>query len=111
PPTPRSAPPAAPPTSEPPTSPPAVAEKKPTAEPPKLAAVASGQRRVASEEPDLPARIPQPLYCPAPDEAPPGERITLNCVIAPEVPAHKVMLFYRPPGAPGFVSAGTTRSS
>jgi hypothetical protein len=72
---------------------------------------APARRRSGSEEPDLPARIPQPLYCPTPDEAPPGERITLHCVLAPEVAAQKVLLYYRAPGARKFTPASTTRSN
>ena len=68
-------------------------------------------RRRSSEEPDLPARIPQPLYCPTPDEAPPGERITLHCVVSPEVTAQKVLLYYRAPGARKFTSTATIRSN
>ena len=62
------------------------------------------RRREVAEEPDLPARVPQPLYCPTPDEAPPSERITLHCVLQPEVNASKVLLYYRPPGARRFTS-------
>jgi hypothetical protein len=70
------------------------------------------RRRGAAEEPDLPARVPQPVYCPTPDEAPPSEKITLNCVLQPELTASKVLLYYRTtPGAERFSSASTVRSS
>jgi hypothetical protein len=68
-------------------------------------------RRRGPEEPDLPARVPQPVYCPTPDEAPPSEKITLNCVLQPAVSASKVLLYYRVPGAEHFTSASTVRSS
>ncbi len=71
----------------------------------------AARRRGAPEEPDLPARVPQPVYCPTPDEAPPSERITLNCVLQPEVSASKVFLYYRVPGDVRFRSASTVRSS
>jgi hypothetical protein len=104
-------PPAAAPSAQPPARPP-----RPQADPPTKesaatqAKVAATGRRGAAEEPDLPARVPQPLYCPTPDEAPPSEKITLHCVLQPEVSANKVLLYYRAPGALRFTPASTVRS-
>jgi hypothetical protein len=104
----------------PPPAPPPAAPPSPAPPPPAHVASAPSpaplpprppRRRGGGEEPDLPARIPQPLYCPTPDEAPPGERITLHCVLAPDVPAEKVLLYYRAPGDRRFTSAATTRST
>jgi hypothetical protein len=67
--------------------------------------------KAANEEPDLPAEIPQPLHCPAPDEAPPETDIVLRCVAQPGLrPAH-VLLYYRPPGTETFTEVPMSRSS
>jgi hypothetical protein len=80
-------------------------------EPPAAAPVARRKRRRGpGEEPDLPANIPQPLYCPSVDEAPPEEDIVLHCVLRPDLTATKVMMFYRPAGKETFSSSGATRS-
>jgi hypothetical protein len=68
------------------------------------------RRRGPGAEPDLPATIPQPLYCPSADEAPPEEDIVLHCVLRPDLSASKVMVFYRPAGRETFASSGATRS-
>jgi hypothetical protein len=92
--------------------PPDVAAKKPEGSAPAKVALTTVALPGGGgpEEPDLPARVPQPLYCPIPDEAPPDEKITLNCVLQPEVTASKVMLYYRPPGGTRFRSTSTVRS-
>jgi hypothetical protein len=68
------------------------------------------RRKGPGEEPDLPANIPQPLYCPSVDEAPPEEDIVLHCVLRPDLAATKVMVFFRPAGQETFSSSGATRS-
>jgi hypothetical protein len=62
------------------------------------------------EEPDLPATVPQPIYCPTPDEAPPEAEIALRCVPRPGVSIGKMVLFYRSAGKEEFVSVPMTRS-
>ena len=69
------------------------------------------KKRGAGEEPDLPANIPQPLFCPSADEVPPGEDIVLHCVLQAQVTAKKVSLHYRPPGEERFLAAAATRSA
>ncbi len=68
------------------------------------------KRRGGPEEPDLPASIPQPLYCPNPDEAPPSTQIALRCVVQPELAIARVLLFYRLPGGEKFTLVPTLRS-
>jgi hypothetical protein len=68
------------------------------------------RKRGAGTEPDLPANIPQPLYCPTVDEAPPEQNVVLYCVLAPDIEAKKVTLFYRSAGAERWASAGTSKS-
>lgn len=75
------------------------------------AAPVKKKRKRAGEEPDLPANIPQPLYCPMPDEAPPDENVVLYCVLQPAIDAAKVVLRYRPAGAETFKGVSTTHSS
>ena len=50
----------------------------------------------ASEEPDLPVSIPQPLYCPVPIEGPPAREVNLRCLTQPEIRVSKVVAYYRP---------------
>jgi hypothetical protein len=82
------------------------------AEPP--AKEASPTAKVASaadsEEPDLPANVPQPLYCPLPDEAPPSEEVPLRCVSAPTATVASMVLFYRPAGSETFTPVPMVRS-
>jgi hypothetical protein len=72
------------------------------------------RKRNTGTEPDLPANIPQPLYCPNMDEAPPEENVVFYCVLSPELEARtevkKVTLFYRSGGAERWTSATTRRS-
>jgi hypothetical protein len=62
------------------------------------------------EEPDLPANVPQPLYCPTPDEAPPAAEIALRCVPRPGVAFSRMMLFYRSAGSEEFTPVPMIRS-
>ncbi len=87
-----------PPESPPPESPP------PPPPPPRKPA------RASSDEPDLPADIPEPLYCPNPDEAPPETAIVLRCVTQPDVHASRVLLFYRVLGGEKFSAVPAHRS-
>ncbi|HEY0706665.1 MAG TPA: hypothetical protein VGG33_07710 [Polyangia bacterium] len=65
----------------------------------------------AGTEPDLPAEIPVPLYCPNVFEAPPEDNVVLHCVLQPEIEAKKIQLFYRAPGAVSWSSTTTSRSA
>jgi hypothetical protein len=68
------------------------------------------RKRGAGTEPDLPANIPRPLYCPILDEAPPEEEVVFYCVLAPDIEAKRVLLFYRAAGAEKWASAPTKKS-
>jgi hypothetical protein len=54
--------------------------------------------------------VPQPIYCPTPDEAPPAAEIALRCVPRPGVAVSKMVLFYRSAGKEEFTSVPMTRS-
>jgi hypothetical protein len=97
---------AAPPRPAPPPPPPPQAAAEPEPPPPDTSPVAAED----DGEPDLPATIPQPLYCPNPDEAPPGESIFLRCVVRNDVSASRVLLFYRLPGDDKFMAGKMSRS-
>jgi hypothetical protein len=62
------------------------------------------------EEPDLPANVPQPLYCPVPDEAPPSAEIALRCLPRPGVSFSKIVLFYRSAGSESFTTVPMVKS-
>jgi hypothetical protein len=94
------------PPKKPAAPPPEAKPKEPPAEPTRSSAKSEG----GPEEPDLPASIAQPLYCPNPDEAAPGEPVTLRCVTQPGLSVARVLLYYRPAGDEKFASASTTRS-
>jgi hypothetical protein len=49
-----------------------------------------------ADEPDLPASVPQPLYCPTPMEGPPAADVRLHCLTQADVRAKKIVLYYRP---------------
>ncbi len=50
------------------------------------------------DEPDVPANIPQPLYCPIPIEGPPGQPVSLRCLTQPEIRVSRVVAYYRASG-------------
>jgi hypothetical protein len=62
------------------------------------------------EEPDFPSNPSQPLYCPIPDEAPPGTAVPLRCVNSRNVAVSSMVLFYRPAGSENFTSVPMVRS-
>jgi hypothetical protein len=64
----------------------------------------------SEEEPDLPASLPEPLYCPVPDQAPPGNEILLRCATRPGLRVARVLLYFRPPGTEVFTSVPMPRS-
>jgi hypothetical protein len=79
--------------------------------PPAEKAVAAHQAAAPDdEEPDLPANVPQPLYCPVPDEAPPSSEIALRCVPRPGVSFSKIVLFYRSAGSESFTTVPMVKS-
>src|SRR4051812_33582903 len=60
------------------------------------------KKKAVSDEPDLPANVPSPLYCPAPTEAPLGADLLIRCVTQPGLDVGRVVLFYRGAGAEDF---------
>jgi hypothetical protein len=68
------------------------------------------RKRGSGTEPDLPANIPTPLYCPSLDEAPPEEDVVMYCVLAPDIEPKRILLFYRAAGAEKWTSAPTKKS-
>jgi tetratricopeptide (TPR) repeat protein len=67
-------------------------------------------RSAVDAEPDPPANLPQPLYCPAPEEAPPEAAVPMRCVSSPTVAVSSVVLFYRPAGSESFTRVPMVRS-
>jgi hypothetical protein len=82
----------------------------------KLATEARDKERKAQEErdraarqkladgPDLPSSIPQPLYCPTPDEGQQGSDLYIHCATQSGVKGKPAALFYRPSGVLHFNS-------
>ena len=50
-------------------------------------------------DPDLPARIPAPLYCPLPFEIPPGQDMIVRCLTQKQQRRSTATLYYRPESA------------
>jgi hypothetical protein len=60
-------------------------------------------------EPPLPTQIPQPLYCPTPDQGPPGQSVPLFCVTQPELAPQKVVAYFRPGGGETYTAVPMDR--
>jgi hypothetical protein len=90
--------------------PPPPAPPPPPPEPKAVAPVVAAAPLPDDEEPDLPANVPQPLYCPTPDEAPPAEEMALRCVPRPGVAVSRMVLFYRSAGSETFTPVPMIRS-
>ncbi len=88
--------------------PPAAAAARPSGVSP--AALRLARLTAATEEPDLPASIPQPLYCPVPIEGPPAREVNLRCLTQPEIRVSKVMAYYRPSSGEIFTPVTMNRS-
>jgi hypothetical protein len=48
-----------------------------------------------ADGPDLPARIPEPLYCAVPDEAEAGADLYVHCIPRPDLRAKAIVFYYR----------------
>jgi hypothetical protein len=83
-----------------------------TAKPKEGAELAAGDLEALSkdEEPDVPATIPQPLYCPTPMEGPPGEEVSLLCLTDSDIPVNRVVAYYRPSTVDTYFTLPMTRS-
>jgi hypothetical protein len=55
-----------------------------------------------AEGPDLPASLPQKLFCTVPDESPPGADVHVHCALQAGIKADAITLSYRPSGSPRF---------
>ena len=69
-----------------------------------------GRRFVDQEEPVPPARVPEPFYCPLPDEVPPKEDILVRCVTQKQPRKATATVFYREKGSEDFTPLPMTRS-
>ena len=83
-----------------------------SAKPGKPPAAAEAKKKPAPPpEPDLPTRLPHPLYCPIPSEVQPGIELTIRCAVKPALATKSVVLQYRPSGTDRFVTTDAVRSS
>jgi len=63
------------------------------------------------KDPDLPARVPSPLYCHLPFDTPPGQDVVVRCLTQKQRRKSSATLHYRPQGAEGeYVSVPMERS-
>jgi chemotaxis protein histidine kinase CheA len=63
-----------------------------------------------AEGPELPANIPQKLFCSVPDESPPGADVHVHCVPPGQIKAEQITLYYRPSGSPRFNTMAMERN-
>jgi hypothetical protein len=64
----------------------------------------------SDDEPDVPASVPQPLYCPVPIEGPPAQEVNLLCLTQPEIRVSKVVAYYRPAAGETYTAVPMSRS-
>jgi outer membrane protein W len=67
---------------------------------------------VVVSDPDLPAKVPSPLYCPLPFEIPPGEDLIVRCVTQKQQKKATAVVYYRPEGGKSddFIAAAMRRN-
>jgi hypothetical protein len=63
-----------------------------------------------AEGPEMPASIPQKLFCTTPDAHPPGADVHVHCAPQGQVKAEEITLFYRPSGSPRFNTIAMERN-
>jgi hypothetical protein len=63
------------------------------------------------DEDGPPKRIPEPLYCPAPEDGPPEKAMSLHCAVQPGARAAKIVLYYRPTDADSFSSTPMSKDA
>jgi hypothetical protein len=93
-----------------PTEPPPVREHKESVPLAKMNTAPDTAGAAEDEEPDFPANLSQPLYCPIPDEAPPAAEVPMRCMSARGLAVSSMVLFYRPAGSENFTSVPMVRS-
>jgi hypothetical protein len=54
---------------------------------------------VVVSDPDLPAKVPSPLYCPLPFEIPPGQDLIVRCITQKQQKKATATFYYRSEGA------------
>jgi hypothetical protein len=54
-----------------------------------------------TKDPDLPARVPSPLYCHLPFDTPPGQDVVVRCLTQKQQRKSTATFHYRPQGADG----------
>jgi hypothetical protein len=65
----------------------------------------------STQEATVPRPLPEPVYCPVPDEVPPATDATITCAIGPGLAAGKPRLYYRRKGATEFAPADMNKSA
>ena len=75
------------------------------------APVVSGPPVEAVVEAKVPDPVPEPVFCPLPDEVPPGKDLAIWCAADPALHAKKASLFVRPPDQSEFTKLEMQRSS
>jgi hypothetical protein len=68
------------------------------------------QRAKLEAGPDLPSRVPEPVYCALPDEAEAGADLWVHCVPQPNVRAKSIAFFYRESGTSHYNSVTLDRT-
>jgi len=58
---------------------------------------ARAERDKLEAVPPVPARIPEPLHCPVPEEIQAGADLFVRCVTQPGIKAKTIVFYYRPP--------------
>ena len=81
-----------------------------SSDPANHAKAAEATKPSAPPEPDLPSRLPQPLYCPMPPEVPPETELTIRCAARPKLGTRSVVVHYRVSGTESFTTADAIRS-
>jgi hypothetical protein len=89
---------------------PASPASAPTAPPPALVP-AKASKPTASDEPNLPTRFADQVFCPIPPEISPNEELVVRCALKPGLGAHSVILRYRVSGKEEYSTLDAVRSS
>ena len=71
---------------------------------------AKQDRARLAEGPEMPASIPQKLFCTTPDESPPGADVHVHCAPQGQIKAEEITLYYRPSGSPRFNTLAMERN-
>lgn len=94
-----------------PTAPPSAAVAPTTPSSGAVAVVAAAPVVDMLVEAKVPSPVPEPVFCPLPDEVPPGKDLAVWCAVDPSVHAKKATLFVRPPDQSEFAKLAMERSA